>query len=107
MKEINGVTEFKEAIKEGMVLVDYFAEWCSPCKMVSPILEEISKERNDIAIVKVNVDDNQQIAMDYGVQSIPTLMLFRDGQKQDSMIGALPKTALNKFLDKNIKEANS
>ena len=106
MKEINGLTDFKEAIKEGMVLTDFWAPWCSPCKMISPILDEIAKERNDVTIIKVNIDDNEQIAMNYGVQSIPTLMLFRDGEKQDSAIGALPKTALNKFLDKNIKEVS-
>jgi thioredoxin 1 len=105
MKEINGLTDFKEAIKEGMVLTDFWASWCGPCKMISPILEEIAKERNDVTIIKVNVDDNEQIAMNYGVQSIPTLILFNNGEKQDYMVGALPKTVLNKFLDKNIKEA--
>lgn len=100
-------TDFKEKINDGIVLIDFFADWCSPCKMVSPILEEISKEREDIKIYKVNVDENQKITMDYGVQSIPTLILFINGQKQDTVIGALPKTAINKFLDKNIKEAKS
>jgi thioredoxin 1 len=106
MKEINGLTEFKEAIKEGVVLTDFWASWCGPCKMISPILEEIAKERNDVTIIKINVDDNEQIAMNYGVQSIPALILFRDGEKQDSMVGALPKTIINKFLNKNIEAFN-
>jgi thioredoxin 1 len=106
MKEINGLTEFKEAIKEGVVLTDFWASWCGPCKMISPILEEIAKERDDVTIIKINVDDNEQIAMNYGVQSIPALILFRDGEKQDSMVGALPKTIINKFLNKNIEAIN-
>jgi len=106
MKEINGLTEFKEAIKEGVVLTDFWASWCGPCKMISPILEEIAKERDDVTIIKINVDDNEQIAMNYGVQSIPALILFRDGEKQDSMVGALPKTIINKFLNKNIEAFN-
>jgi thioredoxin 1 len=104
MREINGLTEFNETIKEGMVLVDYSATWCSPCKMIAPILEEISKERKDVTIVKLDVDTNQKIAMNYGVQSIPMLMLFFNGEKQDSVTGALPKSVINKFLDKNIKK---
>ena len=104
MREINGLTEFNETIKEGMVLVDYSATWCSPCKMIAPILEEISKERKDVIVVKLDVDSNQQIAMNYGVQSIPMLMLFFNGEKQDSVTGALPKSVINKFLDKNIKK---
>jgi len=104
MREINGLTEFNETIKKGMVLVDYSATWCSPCKMIAPILEEISKERTDVTIVKLDVDNNQQIAMNYGVQSIPMLILFSDGEKQDSVTGALPKSVINKFLDKNIKK---
>lgn len=96
---------FKETIdNDNYILVDFWAEWCGPCKMIAPVLEDISKERTDVVIAKLNVDDNQQIAIDYGVQSIPTLILFKNGKIIDKKIGVLPKKTINEFLDKEINK---
>ena len=76
---------------EGSVLVDFWAEWCGPCKMISPALEEIAKEMDGrVQIAKMNIDDNPMTPQKYGVRGIPTLMLFRDGQVAATKVGALP-----------------
>ena len=85
------------------VLVDFWAEWCGPCKMLGPILEEISKDlKNKIQIVKVNLDENQDLAMKYSIRIIPTLLLFKDGQLIDTKIGLLPKSDLVEWLGSKI-----
>ena len=85
------------------VLVDFWAEWCGPCKMLGPILEEISKDlKNKIQIVKVNLDENQDLAMKYSIRSIPTLLLFKDGQLIDTKIGLLPKSDLVEWLGSKV-----
>jgi thioredoxin 1 len=77
------------------VLVDFWAEWCMPCKMISPILDDISKEMGQhIKIVKINVDDNRDISMTYNIRSIPTLLLFKNGQAVEQIIGAIPKKTI-------------
>ena len=76
------------------VLVDFWAPWCGPCRVVAPVLEEIASERSDVRIVKLNVDDNQQTAARYGVMSIPTMILFKNGQPAETIVGALPKPRL-------------
>ena len=84
---------------ETPVLVDFWAPWCGPCRVVHPILEEIDGEREDLRIVSLNVDENQQTAATYEVLSIPTLILFKDGEMAKKVIGALPKKRLEAELE--------
>lgn len=85
------------------VLVDYWAEWCGPCKMIAPILDEISKEYTGrLKIAKLNIDDNQQTPPKYGIRGIPTLMLFKNGNVEATKVGALSKSQLTAFIDSNI-----
>lgn len=93
---------FQQEIREGLVLVDFWAPWCGPCKMIAPVLEELDKELNGSAkIVKVNVDENPQTASQFGIMSIPTLVLFKDGAKVDQVIGFQPKDLLKQFVMKH------
>ena len=85
---------FNNAIANGTALVDFYADWCGPCRMVSPIVDEIAEERSDITVGKVNVDDENALAMKYGVMSIPTLIVFKDGQEKTRIVGARPKAAI-------------
>jgi thioredoxin 1 len=86
---------------KGTILVDFYADWCGPCKMVSPILEELAGEYGDrLTVVKVDVDHAQRVAGEYGVQSIPTLIFFRDGKPAHKIVGALPKPALRAQVEK-------
>ena len=85
---------FNNAIANGTTLVDFYADWCGPCRMVSPIVDEIAEERSDITVGKVNVDDENALAMIYGVKSIPTLIVFQDGKEKTRIVGARPKAAI-------------
>jgi thioredoxin 1 len=85
------------------VLVDFWAEWCGPCKMLGPILEEISVDLKDkLQVVKVNLDENQDLAMKYSIRSIPTLLLFKGGELIDTKVGLLPKSDLVEWLSSKI-----
>ena len=85
------------------VLVDYWAEWCGPCKMIAPILDEIAGDyQGKLKIAKVNVDENQQITQKYGIRSIPTLILFKDGAVQAQKVGAMSKSQLAAFIETNL-----
>ena len=97
---VNDLNEFNEKIASGRVLVDFFATWCGPCKMIAPVLEDIDKkgEAGDLLIVKVDVDEASDIAMRYGIQSIPTLILFENGQSINKALGYMPKPQLLNFL---------
>ena len=97
---IDNLNEFNEKIASGRVLVDFFATWCGPCKMLSPILEEADArgEAGDLLIVKVDVDEAGEIAAKYGIQSIPTLILFENGKAVKSQLGYMPKPQLLNFL---------
>jgi thioredoxin 1 len=85
------------------VLVDYWAEWCGPCKMTAPILDEVADEYTDkLKVAKLNIDDNPNTPPKYGVRGIPTLMLFKDGQVEATKVGALSKAQLQSFIDENL-----
>lgn len=96
--EINDAN-FETEVSNGLVLVDCWAEWCGPCRMVAPVLEELAVEMPDVAIRKLNVDENQSTAQRLSIQSIPTLLLYKDGKLVDKMIGALPKPQIKKFIE--------
>ncbi|WP_368652268.1 thioredoxin [Ornithinibacillus sp. 4-3] len=95
-------TNFSEKTAEGLVLADFWAPWCGPCKMIAPVLEEIDGEMNDkVQIVKLDVDENQETAGKFGVMSIPTLLLFKDGNVVDQVVGFQPKEALVELINKH------
>lgn len=91
--------DFNEEIKDGLVLVDFYADWCGPCRMISPIVEELSNEIKDLKVIKINVDEREDVAKMYGIMSIPTLILFRDGQMEKKQLGFVPKEVLIRWFN--------
>ena len=95
-------SNFAQEISNGVVLVDFWATWCGPCKMIAPVLEELDQElAGKVNIVKVDVDQNQETASQFGIMSIPTLLLFKDGEQVDKTVGFQPKEALAEFIQKH------
>ncbi|TVY06975.1 thioredoxin [Paenibacillus cremeus] len=91
--------KFQDAIQEGVVLVDFWAPWCGPCKMIAPVLEELSQKLGEsVTIAKLNVDDNPETASNYGVMSIPTLKLFKDGVEVGTAVGFRPLADLEAWI---------
>jgi thioredoxin 1 len=98
--EVSDSTFQAEVLESGTpVLVDFWAPWCGPCRVVAPVLEEIAGEREDLRIVKLNVDDNQQTAAQFGILAIPTMVLFRNGAEAKRIQGAMPKKRLEAELE--------
>ncbi|MDY7016344.1 MAG: thioredoxin [Cyanobacteriota bacterium] len=94
---------FKEEVLENEtpVLVDFWAPWCGPCRMVAPVVEEIAQQyEGQVKVVKLNTDENPNVASQYGIRSIPTLMIFKGGQRVDMVVGAVPKSTLSNTLEK-------
>ncbi len=106
MADIKQITpeNFDSIVNDGLpVLVDFWAPWCGPCRSLSPIVDEVADElAGKLAVVKCNVDDNQDLAMKYGVMSIPTLIVFKNGEEIDRSVGALPKARLQALLEKHL-----
>ncbi len=99
-----GDSDFNEKVvkADGPVLVDYWAPWCGPCKMISPLLDEVSKEyAGKLTVVKLNIDDNPQTPQHYGVRGIPTLMIFKNGEVEATKVGAITKSQLTEFINSN------
>jgi thioredoxin 1 len=95
--------EFQGAVASGVTLVDFWAPWCGPCKMIAPVLEELAGELQGKAkIVKINVDDNPEVAGSFGIMSIPTLILFKDGKPVNKLVGGQPKPQLKAFIESAI-----
>lgn len=94
--------DFQDQIASGLTLVDFWAEWCAPCRMVAPIVEELSLEMTGVKFAKLNVDENNQVPQTFGITAIPTLVLFKDGELVDRVVGLLPKPQLKKILEKHV-----
>jgi thioredoxin len=102
MSEILNDTNFEQFIKDNKnVMVDFFAEWCGPCKMLGPIIDEIAEESQDkdIKIIKLNVEESPQTAQKFGVMSIPTIIYFKNGEVHETTMGLMPKDQLNEKID--------
>ena len=93
LKKLNS-SNFKTEINSNTTLVDFYADWCGPCKMIAPFIEEIANERDDITVGKVNVDEDTELAIKYNVVSIPTLIIFKDGKEKSRIVGFRPKEAI-------------
>jgi len=103
VREIND-QEFEELVNGGQpVFVDFWAPWCGPCRIIGPLVEELAPSyEGKVVITKMNVDENQNVPQKFGVTSIPTLMIFKNGKLVDRVIGAMPRPALQQFIDRNI-----
>lgn len=99
MIKIGNESSFKDDIKEGLVLIDFFADWCGPCKMLGPVLEDIANDRSELKIVKINVDNNPNIARTYGIMSIPSLLLFKNGKLVDQKLGYMAKELISDWIE--------
>ena len=97
IKHLNNSNEFENEVKEGLVIVDFYADWCGPCQMLAPVLEDLEKETS-IKIVKINVDEIPDLARQFRIMSIPTLMLFKDGKFTKKELGYMPIERLREFI---------
>ena len=104
IKHISDDSFESDVLKSGKpVLVDYWAEWCGPCKMIAPILDEVSASYKDkLQVAKMNVDENREVPAKFGIRGIPTLMLFKDGQLAATKVGAMSKAQLTAFIDQQL-----
>ena len=104
-KDIKKLTEdnFQKTIENGVILVDFYADWCGPCRMIAPALDELSTELGDkVIIAKLNIDENPHVPTKYGVRGIPTMMIFQQGQVAATKVGALPKSKIKEWIESSI-----
>ena len=99
LRHIQNKEEFDSLVKEGLVLVDFFATWCGPCKMLSPVLEEVAEENPNLSVLKIDVDEVGELAARFGIQAIPTLILFKDGNQVAMRMGYQNKNQLLAFIN--------
>lgn len=102
MEYINNEQELNVASKEGITIVDFYANWCGPCRMLSPVLEEFEEERKEVKVVKVDVDESRDLAMKYKISAIPALLIFKDGALVKSEVGFMTKDDLHSIIDEII-----
>lgn len=103
MAELINTNDFESELENGVVVVDFFATWCGPCKMLAPVFEELSNEMNESAkFVKVDIDQSMEIARKFMVSTVPTMMIFKDGKQVDTMIGFMPKDAIKAKVEAHI-----
>ncbi len=95
--------KFEDTLKEGIILVDFFATWCGPCKMLAPELENLSKDMKDLKIYKIDIDKYKSIAMRYRIMSVPTLLLYKDGKMVGNNMGYMPSSSLKEWIADLIK----
>ena len=101
MKNLNQEQFYAMKNTEGLKVVDFYAEWCGPCKMLGPVLEELNAEMNDsVEFVKINIDENMELAMEYSVTTVPTLVFMKDGQELSRKVGFVPKNSLQDEIEK-------
>ena len=91
-------SEFKEKISSGKVLVDCYAPWCGPCKMLSPVIDALATETDNVSFYKLNVDDAEEVSKEYGIMSIPTILLFEDGELKEKVVGFITKSELEELI---------
>lgn len=100
MVKVLGTNNFNEEIKDGVVVVDFYADWCGPCKMLGPVIEELSNEMvGKVKFCKVDVDDNQKISQEYGITNIPSVIFFKDGVKMEMQVGFIPKNVIEQKIN--------
>ncbi|RDY27213.1 thioredoxin [Romboutsia weinsteinii] len=101
MAQIIGSNEFKSEISDGVVIVDFFATWCGPCKMLAPVFEDLSSEmEGQSKFFKVDIDQSLDLAREYQVTTVPTMIIFKDGEKVDSLVGFIPKENIKSSIEK-------
>lgn len=91
--------DFNKEIVNGTVVVDFYADWCGPCQMLAPVIEELASERSNAKFIKVNVDEQQELAKQYGVMSIPTVIVFKNGKISNSNVGFVPKEIIQSWIE--------
>ena len=104
MKVLNQENFHEEINKDKLVVVDFYADWCMPCRLLQPVLEKLEEEFSDVEFAKLNTDENPQIAMDFAIFSIPTVLMFYKGEVVGSFIGAMPESVVRKEIEKALKK---